>query len=91
MISAIEMALGGMIYEPRFIKIGTEVQAILMVLLQQTERLQCWYTWRGGLLPPAVGMTSGDTTQISRFMKIDSGIQVALNLLPQRFYGLQWC
>jgi hypothetical protein len=33
MISAIEMALGGMIYEQGLIKIGTEVEAILMVLL----------------------------------------------------------
>jgi hypothetical protein len=39
----VEMASGGMIYIPSFMKIGSGIQLILKVLPQQFERLQCWY------------------------------------------------
>jgi hypothetical protein len=39
----VEMASDGMIYIPSFMKIGSGIQVILMLLPQQHERLQCWY------------------------------------------------
>jgi hypothetical protein len=38
-----EMASGGIIYLPSFMKIGSGFQIILKFLPQQSERLQCWY------------------------------------------------
>jgi hypothetical protein len=39
---AVEIAIGGMIYIPSFIMIGTGVQAILMFCLRN---MSCWYYW----------------------------------------------
>jgi hypothetical protein len=40
---AVEMASGGIMYIPSFMKIGLGVQVILKLLPQQFERPQCWY------------------------------------------------
>jgi hypothetical protein len=37
------MASDVMIYIPYFMKIGSGVQVILRLLLQEFERPQCWY------------------------------------------------
>jgi hypothetical protein len=39
----VEMASDGMIYVPRFMKIGLGIQVILRLLAQQSEKLQCWH------------------------------------------------
>jgi hypothetical protein len=41
---ATEVASAGMIYIPNFITIGSGIQVILWSLLQQFEKVQCWYT-----------------------------------------------
>jgi hypothetical protein len=37
------MALGGMIYIPSFMTIGSGFQVILRLLPKKVERLQCWH------------------------------------------------
>jgi hypothetical protein len=39
---AIEMTSGGMIHIPGYVTIGSRIQVVLR-LLTQFERLQCWY------------------------------------------------
>jgi hypothetical protein len=38
-----DMASCGMIYIPTFMMIGCDIEAILSLVPQQFERLQCWY------------------------------------------------
>jgi hypothetical protein len=40
---AVEIASVGMIYVPNFMMNGSDIQAILKLLPQKYERLQCWY------------------------------------------------
>jgi hypothetical protein len=40
---AVDVASGGMIHISRLITIGSDIQVMLRLLLQQFERLQCWY------------------------------------------------
>jgi hypothetical protein len=39
----VKIASVAMIHIPSFMKIGSDIQAILRLLLPQFERLQCWY------------------------------------------------
>jgi hypothetical protein len=39
----VEMASDGTMYILSFVKIGSGIQVILMLLPRQSDRLQCWY------------------------------------------------
>jgi hypothetical protein len=56
----------------------------------QFWRLQCCYYWQDWVIRYTVEMASDDMTYILSFMKIVSGIQVILRLLPWQFERL-WC
>jgi hypothetical protein len=45
-----EVASSGTIYTPIFMTIGSGIQAVLRLLPQQFERLQCWYYWWEGFM-----------------------------------------
>jgi hypothetical protein len=52
---ASEIGSGGMISAPNFMTIDLDSQVILR-LLQQIERLQCWYYWWEGFMKYAIEM-----------------------------------
>jgi uncharacterized RmlC-like cupin family protein len=71
----VEMAPGGMIYIPSFMKICSSIQVILRLSPRQSERLQCWcYKWEG-FMNYAIDMGSGALMYVPSFIQIGSGIQ----------------
>jgi hypothetical protein len=62
------MASSGMTYIPSFMKTGAGIEAILRLLAQQFQRLQCWYFW--DLTMYTVQMGSGAMIYIPSFIKI---------------------
>jgi hypothetical protein len=76
------MASGCMIYIPRFMKIGSGIQAILRSVPQQFERPQYLFYSQEGFMKYAVEMTYGGMIYLPSFIDFGSGIQVILKLLP---------
>jgi hypothetical protein len=71
----VEMGSGGMIYVPSFMTIGFGIQVLLRLLLEQFERLQCWYYSWEGFMKYAVEMDSDAMIYLPSSIKIGSGIK----------------
>jgi hypothetical protein len=73
MIYAIEMASGGMIYIPSFVKINTGVQAITWFCLSKFTSCNVGITDGKDFMKYAVEMDSDVRIYIHSFIKIGSG------------------
>jgi hypothetical protein len=72
----------------KFYKDRTNIQVILRLLLQQFERLQCWYYWWEGLTKYTTQMAADGMICIPNLIINGSGIKVILRLLSQQFKRL---
>jgi hypothetical protein len=59
-------------------QISSDIQAILRLLPQKSERLQCWYYGWKGFMKYAVEMGSGAIICIPSFIRIGLGVRKLL-------------
>jgi hypothetical protein len=69
---AVQMASGGIIHIPSFATIRRFIQAILKLLHQGFDKLQCWWD---GFMKYAVEMVSGGLLQVPGFINIVQALE----------------
>jgi hypothetical protein len=77
---AVKMGLDGMTYIPDFMTFSLDIQVVLRLVPQQSQKVQCCYYWEEWFLKQAVKMDSGGMTCIPSLIKTDFEIHVLLKL-----------
>jgi hypothetical protein len=81
------MVSSEMMYIPSLMTIGSDIQVILRLLPQQSERLQYWYYWWEEFIKYADEMASCSGIYIPNFMKNGRHSSI-ITVLPQQFKRL---